>query len=155
MKMSSENGSVSLEFAVSFPLLFILFLSLIQLSLLWNAKHILSYASFVGMRTASIYPSDLERVKKYVRNALIPLMGVRQFIFDPLEVEIKRDGKRVDSLSPGDEFIMEIKFKYRLFIPIVNALMGKREITGYYITISERKKWFVEPCPGWEKGECS
>jgi len=156
MKCSlSEKGNISLEFAVAFPVLFILFLALIQLSLLWNARHLVSYASFVGVRAVSIYPSDLDRVKKYVREALFPLMGLKEVIIDPLEVKIIKGEESVEKLEPGDEFILEIKFNYRLTVPIVNVLMGNRELTGYYRTIVESKKWFVEPCPGWEKGECS
>ena len=150
----SQRGNISLEFAVVFPLLLIFFLALVQLSLLWNAKHLLSYASFIGARSVSLYPSDLKKVNKYIREVLIPLTGVKELVFDPLEAEITKDGKRVERLEPGDEFVLEIKFKYRLSVPVVNALMGKRELTGYYSTIVERKKWFVEPCPGWEKGEC-
>jgi hypothetical protein len=153
--IESENGSISIEFAVVFPIILVFFLALVQLSLLWNARHLVSYASFVGTRAVSIYPSDLERVKKYVREALIPIMGIKELLFDPLEVEVMKDEKRVERLEPGDEFVLEIKFKYRLNVPVVNVLMGKREFSGYYRTIVERKKWFVEPCPGWEKGECS
>ncbi len=150
-----DKGSTTLEFIVAFPFFLLLFLSIVQLSLIWSAKNMLSFASFVAGRTVSIYPSDLERAKKYVKTVMIPFMGIRDVSPHPVEFKVFKGEKEVNSLKSEEEFTLSIKFRYRLFIPFVNSLLGKWDpLYGYYIELSEKRKWFVEPCPGWEKGEC-
>lgn len=154
MKVLSERGSIAMEFLVAFPLLLILFLAILQLSLLWSAKHLIAYAGFVAARTVSIYPGETDRAREYARRALLPLFEMENLLSEPMEMEVIKGDRKVQFLNPGDDYEVLLKFRFRLSVPIVNSIIGKRGFGGYFFTFSEKRRGVVEPCPGWNKGIC-
>lgn len=142
------RGSVFVEVLVGFPFLLIIFLFLVQLSLLWVGKMLISYSAYSAVRIASVHPSNLSKVEDYVRKVFSLWGG--SFVVE----FYKEEGGRVDELRAGDKFTVVIRWDFKLSVPIVNAVIGRKGIGYRYLPLKEFRKGVVEKCPGWERGEC-
>jgi outer membrane protein OmpA-like peptidoglycan-associated protein len=70
-----QRGSAMIEFAVVGPVLTLLGTTILQYSLLFNAKNVVNHASFMAARAGSMAHADLGTVTDAYTRALIPLYG--------------------------------------------------------------------------------
>lgn len=76
-----DGGQAMVEFCLVFPILFLLFMTVIQVALLMSARHVVKYAAFSGARAAAV-GIDEEKVKKAAALACIsisPWMNLTEF----------------------------------------------------------------------------
>lgn len=142
------RGSAFIEFLAGFPFLLIIFLFLIQLAIIWTGKLLISYACYSAVRIASMRPTELSKAEEYVRRSFILFGGDFSLNF------FNENGERVEELKAGERFRVELEWRFKLSVPIVNALMGKWSIRGRYLPLKEVRTGTVEKCPGWERGIC-
>jgi hypothetical protein len=70
-----ESGQSMVEFVIVFPVLFFLFLVILQTALLLNARHMVHYAAFYAARAAIVWqPAVLQMV--YMIAAILVFKGV-------------------------------------------------------------------------------
>lgn len=72
---SRQRGSAMIEFAVVGPVLTLLGTTILQYSLLFNAKNLVNHATFMAARAGSMAHADLGRATDAYARALIPLYG--------------------------------------------------------------------------------
>ncbi len=79
-----ESGMAMIEFAIVFPLLFFLFLTIIQITMLYIAKQMVNYAAFYAARSATVWVPEYdpkrtdtkviqEKIERAASIACIPL----------------------------------------------------------------------------------
>ncbi len=61
-----------LEFIISFPIVLFLVLAIMQIALMWNAKHVVNYAAFCAARSYIVY-GDESKAAQAARIATIPI----------------------------------------------------------------------------------
>ncbi|UCD84712.1 MAG: pilus assembly protein [Deltaproteobacteria bacterium] len=69
---NDEQGQSMLEFIISFPIVLFLVLAIMQLALMWNAKHVVNYAAFCAARSYIVY-GDESKAAQAARIATIPI----------------------------------------------------------------------------------
>lgn len=69
---SDEQGQSLLEFAISFPIVLLLVLAIMQFALMWNAKHVVNYAAFCAARSYIVY-GDGDKASLAAKIATIPV----------------------------------------------------------------------------------
>jgi len=68
-----QAGQAMTEFVIAFPVLLLLVLAIIQLALLYNAKQVVTYASFMAARSAAVYPNQRFMAEYAARLACVPI----------------------------------------------------------------------------------
>lgn len=87
-----EDGQAMVEFAISFPILLILVLSIIQIAIMANTSAMVNYAAFCGARSAAVFlprydtgglmgfvdegPNEISYFKKYAKIHLAVAMAM-------------------------------------------------------------------------------
>lgn len=70
-----QRGSAMIEFTIVGPVLTLLGTTILQYSLLFNAKNLVNHASFMAARAGSMGHADLSTIQAAYARALIPLYG--------------------------------------------------------------------------------
>lgn len=70
--LSREHGATLVEFVIVSPIAVLLVLAIIQLGLLFSAKHIVNEATFVAARAGAVQNAQSDAMRHALINALIP-----------------------------------------------------------------------------------
>ena len=63
--LDDRNGSVAMETVMILPIFVIIIFFILQISLVWGAKQMVSYAAYCGARAALVYnPADYDADKQ-------------------------------------------------------------------------------------------
>jgi hypothetical protein len=74
LKLHAETGGQAMtEFIIVFPVLFLLFLVIIQTALLMTARQVVQYAAFSAARSAIVYNGNKEKNERAANIACIPI----------------------------------------------------------------------------------
>jgi len=153
-----EEGSALISFVIAFPVFLLMIFSIMQISLLFNAKQLINYAAYTAVRTGIVsYDSNqvdesqvLNEVKKSACVVLASISPKLRIASYDLEI----DASRLDLYRAGltenfierfemaktltlakletseDDLRVEITYHCPLVVPIINAIIYK----GYQLT---------------------
>ncbi len=131
-KSAGEKGTMLMEFVLIMPILLFLILGLIQLSLIWRAKFLTSYAAYSGARAAIVYPPGDQETAAYAA-ACLALSDVLHPEFRKSSVSVTVDtapGGNRNGGVPLPAVKASVVYRYPLIVPYVNtffALAGAGE----------------------------
>ncbi len=145
--MKHEKGQAVVEYAIMFPILLMFTLGIIQLSLLFVARHVVEYAAFCAARAMlveddpEIAQGNAERAAHIVCSAIAGRSGV-QASSNPIEIpgwgvlpryaaserktRVERVGSREpDVITPETAICVEVTHEFELIVPVVNSIVYK------------------------------
>ncbi|MCP4714761.1 MAG: hypothetical protein GY868_06550 [Deltaproteobacteria bacterium] len=136
----NEDGQAMVEFAIVFPVLFLLFLMLIQTALLLTARQVVHYASFCAARSAIVWiPAEgndtaLKKAQQAAEIACIPISPrlTRGFIrrltaYKFLSKRLERRTVNVPPIVGLTEKIRDLR-RQMMFGPILRRLRTDKRI---------------------------
>ena len=149
--MKDDHGQSMLEFIISFPLVLIVVLAVIQLSLLAQTRLFLEYAAFNSARAAIVQPDNLEAVTDAARLSMTPIspaldkvigLGVLTDTINsvsnaiagisslPFRYAYARQFTNTkfaaNTLQNDDDITVHVDYLAYLYIPLVNRLIGQK-----------------------------
>ncbi len=111
--MRSDSGQATVEAALTFPIVLIALLLIVQVGIVVRDALALSQAAREGVRTAAISADD-ERTVDSIRNSAGPLAADRiEIVIEPVAQERTR----------GRPIAIRLRYAERLRIPIVSRIV--------------------------------
>lgn len=150
-RLRSETGQSMVEFIISFPLVLITVLAIVQLSLLAQTKLFVEYAAFNAARTAIVQPDNPDDIKEAAILSMTPIsprldglagLNVAAGVFDTVAGLFGDAGtvllryayarQFTDAMmvtnpaQSGDDITMHIDYLALLTIPLINKIIGTK-----------------------------
>ena len=146
-----ESGQSIVEFVIVFPVLFLLFLTILQVALLLNARHLVHYAAFYAARAAIVWqPAKVsQKIKddKIKRAAVIACLPISPKISGIIPAGIPPSlGNTIGALErfaisnaltsvdvqqqPAGDITAEVTHYYAMRVPIINKIFFELLLKG-------------------------
>lgn len=146
-----EGGQSMVEFVIVFPILFLLFLTILQTALVLNARHLVHYAAYYAARAAAVWqPAQVpqktrdEKIKRAAVIACLPIApkitgiipaGIPASLGNTIGVlerfAIANALTAVDvKVEPTGDVTAEVTHHYAMRIPIINRIFFEMILRG-------------------------
>lgn len=145
MQMNSERGAAVVEFALVIPLLLLLLFGIIEFSLLFYNKHIITNASREGARYGIVVTAGARHNQTEIRTVVTSWAAQHLVTFgsdvlqgDDVEVCSLEEGSTTwvcpnnTSSNFGDKIRVSVQYRYDfLLLPDIPIFGGDNELPGF------------------------
>lgn len=143
-----RQGTVSIEMALIAPIFFLMFIGIVEISLILLVQHMLENATFNASRLAktgyiATGKTQMETVIDVLNTelgSLSPLIDVAKLTFTSTSygslTPIGQAGAGTDGLGTPDQVVViTVDYPWKIFTPLIGELIGD---ANYMMTISSR-----------------